>query len=55
MLWLQTHFEEEHWDSIANELVKIDNNDAKELAEDALQAGLIINPVPVISSNSSKL
>tara|TARA_Y100001968_G_C19238724_1_gene658302 strand:+ start:526 stop:693 length:168 start_codon:yes stop_codon:yes gene_type:complete len=55
MLWLQTHFEEEHWDSIANEEVKIDNNDAKELAEDALEAGLMIAPVPIISSNSSKL
>ena len=51
MLWLQTHFEEEHWDEIANENVKIDNLEALELAQDAQAAGLILQSVPVISSN----
>ena len=51
MLWLQTHFEEEHWEAISNEKVKIDNLEALELSQDAHDAGLILQTVPVISSN----
>ena len=51
MLWLQTHFEEEHWDSIANELVKIDKVAAIDLSQDAIEAGLIINSIPALSLN----
>ena len=51
MLWLQTHFEEKHWESIANQQVKIRNEDAIEMSQDAQAAGLILNSAPVISSN----
>ena len=43
MLWLQTHFESNHWGSISNGLVIIPNQDAKILAEDASNAGLNVN------------
>ncbi len=55
MLWLQTHFEEQHWDSIANKLVRIGNEEASELSEDAKEAGLIINSVPAVSLNLGNL
>ena len=51
MLWLQTHFEEKHWESIANQQVSIRNEDAIEMSQDAQAAGLILNSAPVISSN----
>mgnify|MGYP001380352939 CR=1 FL=1 len=51
MLWLQTHFEEKHWESIANQQVKVRNEDAIEMSQDAQAAGLILNSAPVISSN----
>ena len=54
MLWLQTHFEEQHWDLLLQEQVIINNIDAEELLEDAQQGGLIIKFVPVLSSNSHK-
>ena len=40
MLWLQTHFEYEHWESLSNSLVTIPTKDAKILSEDADQAGI---------------
>ncbi len=43
MLWLQTHFESNHWEAISQGLVKIPSKDAKILAEDALIAGVNIN------------
>ena len=54
MLWLQTHFEEQHWDLLSQEQVIINNIDAEELLEDAQQGGLIIKFVPILSSNSHK-
>ncbi len=43
ILWLQTHFESKHWESISDGLVIIPSNDAKILAEDASNAGLNVN------------
>ena len=43
ILWLQTHFESNHWESISNSLVIIPNKDAKMLEEDARAAGLNVN------------
>ena len=49
MLWLQTHFESNHWDAIKDGLVMIPFKDAKMLAEDALQAGVRLNFVNSLS------
>ena len=43
MLWLQTHFESKHWESISNNQVLIPTNDAKDLCKDAVLAGLNVN------------
>ena len=43
ILWLQTHFESEHWESISSGLVIIPAKDAKMLREDAQKAGLNVN------------
>ena len=43
ILWLQTHFESVHWESISNGLVIIPTKDAEMLGEDAQKAGLNIN------------
>ena len=43
MLWLQTHFESNHWEAISNGLVMIPSKDAEMLAEDALKAGISVN------------
>ena len=43
ILWLQTHFESTHWESISNGLVIIPLKDAQMLAKDATKAGLNIN------------
>ena len=43
MLWLQTHFESNHWESISRGLVIIPTSDAKMLDEDATKAGLNVN------------
>ena len=51
MLWLQTHFEEKHWDAIANEQVKLTNSDAIEISKDAQEGGLTLKQVQVLSSN----
>ena len=49
VLWLQTHFESEHWESISNGLVIIPNKDAKMLEEDARAAGLNVNFINSLS------
>ncbi len=49
ILWLQTHFESEHWESISNGLVIIPTNDAKMLGEDAYKAGLNVNFINSLS------
>ena len=40
MLWLQTHFEATHWESLASSLVKLSLENAIELSKDAKKAGL---------------
>jgi len=49
MLWLQTHFESNHWEAIASEQVTLSKSNAAMLAQDAKEAGLIINSVPEIA------
>ena len=49
ILWLQTHFESEHWESISNGLVIIPTKDAKILYEDANFAGLNVNFINSLS------
>ena len=49
MLWLQTHFESKHWEAIASEQVTLDKSNVHILAQDAKEAGLIINSVPEIA------
>mgnify|MGYP001468424525 FL=1 len=49
ILWLQTHFESEHWESISNGLVIIPTNDAEILVEDAKKAGLNVNFINSLS------
>ena len=43
ILWLQTHFESNHWESISHGLVIIPTKDANMLGEDATNAGLNVN------------
>ena len=40
ILWLQTHFESNHWESISKGLVLIPSQDAQMLSQDADLAGL---------------
>ena len=49
ILWLQTHFESVHWESISNGLVIITNKDAEMLGEDAQKAGLNVNFINSLS------
>ena len=54
ILWLQTHFQSEYWDSISNGLVIISTKDAENLGEDAIKAGLnlyCINSLSQIDKN----
>ena len=49
ILWLQTHFESEHWESISNGLVIIPSMDAEMLSQDARKAGLNVNFINSLS------
>ena len=49
ILWLQTHFESDHWESISNGLVLIPTKDAEMLRVDALKAGLNVNFINSLS------
>ncbi len=49
ILWLQTHFESEHWESISDGLVIIPTKDAEMLGEDAKKAGLNVNFINSLS------
>tara|TARA_Y100001968_G_scaffold130065_1_gene118743 strand:- start:1205 stop:1435 length:231 start_codon:yes stop_codon:yes gene_type:complete len=49
ILWLQTHFESNHWDSIINGQVIIPSKDAEMLAEDARQGGISVNFINSVS------
>ena len=42
MLWLQTHFENDQWEALANSTVIISEENSKLLIEDATNAGLNI-------------
>ena len=49
ILWLQTHFESKHWESISNGLVIIPIKDAEMLGEDAQKAGINVNFINSLS------
>ncbi|WP_269608834.1 hypothetical protein [Prochlorococcus marinus] len=49
ILWLQTHFESEYWESISNGLAIIPTKDAQMLAEDATNAGINVNFIKSLS------
>tara|TARA_Y100001968_G_scaffold131833_1_gene120321 strand:+ start:438 stop:668 length:231 start_codon:yes stop_codon:yes gene_type:complete len=49
ILWLQTHFESKHWESISNGLVIIPTRDAEMLSEDAQKAGINVNSINSLS------
>ena len=49
MLWLQTHFEAIHWETISNGLVIIPTNDAQMLSKDATNAGINVNFINSLS------
>ena len=49
ILWLQTHFESKHWESISNGLVIIPTKEAQMLREDATNAGLNVNFINSLS------
>ena len=49
ILWLQTHFESMHWETISNGLVIIPTKDAKMLREDATNAGINVNFINCLS------
>ena len=49
MLWLQTHFENNQWESLSNNLVIISEENSKLLIEDASNAGLNVKSFSSIS------
>ena len=42
LLWLQTHFEEDHWDDLTAGAVTLNREDAVTLAIDAEDASLMV-------------
>ena len=49
ILWLQTHFESDHWESLSNGLVILPNKDAQMLRDDATSAGINVNFINSLS------
>ncbi len=49
MLWLQTHFENDQWESLSNSTVIISEENSQLLIEDATSAGLDIKCLSDIS------
>ena len=49
MLWLQTHFDNEQWESLSNNEVIISNENSKLLVKDAISAGLKIQSFSEVS------
>ena len=49
ILWLQTHFESDHWESLSNGLVIIPAKDVQMLVQDATQAGINVNFINSLS------
>ena len=52
ILWLQTHFESEHWELLADGLITLCRDDAESLSSDAADAGLILNSLPSPTSSN---
>jgi len=50
MLWLQTHFDNEQWESLSNNEVIISHENSQLLIQDATSAGLKIKSVSGIST-----
>ena len=46
MLWLQTHFADEHWEDLSRGLVALSPSCSESLIADALDAGLKVNRIP---------
>ncbi len=53
MLWLQTHFEQSHWDLLSQGLVTVSQPNAEELIADATTAGLNLSPLSALSSQDN--
>ena len=49
ILWLQTHFESDHWESLSNGQVIVPRKDAEILGEDASNAGINVNFINSLS------
>ena len=49
LLWLQTHFESEHWESLSKSLVIIPSKDAQMLCKDAAKAGINVSFINSLS------
>ena len=49
ILWLQTHFESDHWESLSNGLVVIPTKDVQMLSEDAKEAGINLSFINSLS------
>ena len=49
MLWLQTHFNNDQWESLSNNSVIISHENSKLLIEDAINAGLNIKSFSDVS------
>ena len=46
MLWLQTHFEDEHWELLSRGEVELEPSCSASLCQDATAAGLVITRIP---------
>ena len=58
ILWLQTHFESDHWEALSNGLVVIPIKDAHMFFQDATQAGInvsFINSLSQLEKSDQKL
>ncbi len=51
ILWLQTHFQSEHWESLSNGVVIIPNKDAQMLGKDASEAGINVSFINSLSKS----
>ena len=49
MLWLQTHFDNDQWESLSNNEVMISKENSELLVEDATSAGLLIKSISGVS------
>ena len=52
ILWLQTHFESEHWELLADGLITLGRDDVERLCSDAAEAGLSLNPLSSPTSSN---